>query len=78
MSDTNQFVLVLQDGEQPGMIDVAGVQKPEAYDASSPAHLVGNYIKDHISELVYLAGEEAARSLAVAALAGKDSEAVKP
>lgn len=77
MTDKNQFVLVLQDGEQPGMIDVAGVQKPEAFDASSPAHLVGNYIKDHIGELVYLASEEATRGLAVKALAGDDSEAVQ-
>lgn len=58
-SPANQFVLVVQDNPFTGELDVAGVQRPQAFDPKSPAHRVGKFIQDHLELIVRLAGMEA-------------------
>lgn len=65
----NQFILVLQDNPETGMLDVAGAQKPEAFDATSGAHIVGKFIHDNLDAIVAAASADLARGLGVAALA---------
>lgn len=55
---TNQFVLILQDNPETGELDIAGVQKPEQIDDTSPAHIVGQFLANNIAEVVEVARRE--------------------
>lgn len=55
-----QFVLAMQDviGEDGvTTIEIAGVQRPEHFDHTSPCHVVGTWIHTHLPEII-----DAARS----------------
>lgn len=56
----NQFVLILQDNPETGELDIAGVQKPEAFDDKSPAHIVGKFLADNIQSVIEVARSESA------------------
>lgn len=46
-----QFVLVLQDNVHTGEVEVAGVQRPEAFDNTSAAHVIGGWIKENLGQI---------------------------
>ena len=62
----NQFILILQDNAETGELDIAGAQRPEAYDPNSPAHRVGKFIHDNLDQLVALAAGGAQAAAAAA------------
>lgn len=64
-----QFILVLQDNPETGMLDVAGSQAPAEFDGVSPAHIVGKFIADNLDAIIAAAANDVARGLGVAALA---------
>jgi hypothetical protein len=50
-----EVILILRDGD--GTVEIAGVSRPEQFDKTSPAHLVGKFIGDNIHVLVGLAAK---------------------
>ena len=73
----NQFILILQDGDQPGHINVAGAQRPVEHDPNSPSHIVGKFIQDNLGMIINAAVADMSRGLGVEALAG-GPEIAKP
>ena len=53
-----QFVLILQDNPETGELDIGGVQRPEAFDETSPSHVVGAFIRDNLELIVQQAKYE--------------------
>ena len=53
-----QFVLILQDNPETGELDIGGVQRPEAFDETSPAHTVGAFIRDNLESIIEQAQAE--------------------
>jgi hypothetical protein len=52
LSPPPQFVLVFQDNLQTGEIDIAGVQRPEAFDNTSPTHVFGRWMQQNLPALI--------------------------
>jgi hypothetical protein len=46
------FLLVLQDKDN-GEVDVAGTQRPREFLPDSPAHLIGKWIEDNLSNIAF-------------------------
>jgi hypothetical protein len=72
----NQFILILQDGDEPGHINVAGAQRPVEHEPTSPSHIVGKFIQDNLGMIINAAVADMSRGLGVEALAGGPTIAV--
>lgn len=57
ISEAPMLVIVLQDNLQTGEIEIAGVQRPAAFDNTSATHVVGRWLSTRMEQIV-----EAARS----------------
>ncbi len=51
------FMLIIQDDpNDPGQVQLGGFQKPaDKFIETSPSHVIGRYIRDHIGEIVLAA-----------------------
>jgi len=46
------FMLILQDNPN-GEVDIAGAQRPTVFNPDSPAHLIGKWIQDNLSNIAF-------------------------
>lgn len=51
-----QFVLIVQDVN--GVVEIAGVQEPEAFDGRFVSHVFGRWVNGHIEQLLRAAAAD--------------------
>ena len=58
-AELSTFVLIIQDDpEKPGEVNIGGSQKPVEFDRTSPSHVIGAWIRDHLADIVLAARQE--------------------
>ena len=60
---TPQVLIILQDNPATGELEIGGVQRPLEFNPKSPAHVVGQWISEHLDQIC---------TVAAARLAGLD------
>ena len=63
MSGPVRFLLVLLDNPQTGEIEIAGIQEPEEFCPTSPAHIVGKWIGDNLESIIISAEADKVKGL---------------
>lgn len=54
-----QFVLIIEDSDTPGQLNMAGAQTPVEFDPKSPAHVIGRFFQENIELLCQIAQHQA-------------------
>lgn len=70
---SSEFVLILQ--QVDGKLEVAGVQKPEKFDAAEVPHVFGQWLQNNLPQMLSLAMAEArAKAAPPETVVGPDRE----